>query len=163
MEYTTSRLRIRPIAECDLPELVKMYLEPDSNKYIPPLQNKTTQEYQTFLESKLSANKKEVGFWTLIALSNNAVVGTVNLNYLPSLNLYHIGCHLLCNYWGKGLALEAMQTLLENTHLKIVHGVVSPQHSTSKKLLQEMAFTFSHNNWIGEYPVEVYKWINRNN
>jgi len=48
----TKRTTLTPLKQEDFQDIIQIYLEPDSNKFIPPLQNKSAEEYQVFLQKK---------------------------------------------------------------------------------------------------------------
>ncbi|TXC75642.1 GNAT family N-acetyltransferase [Luteibaculum oceani] len=62
--FSTERCIVKPLQKEDFPEILEMYQELDSNKYVPPLKDKTPEEHLAFLELKIGNNEKELGFWT---------------------------------------------------------------------------------------------------
>lgn len=157
----SNRTLLKPVSQTDFESLISMYLEEDSNKYIPPLQNKNADFYRQFLENKANANDQEIGFWTVRKKENNDIIGTVNLNLLKQLNIVHIGCHLKREFWNQGFASELLKTLIDygfNTRqLKVIHGVVTPENNISLKLMKKLGFTYDGSKQLGENNVELYK------
>ncbi len=144
----TNRIEIIPLNKQDFSEIIKMYLEPDSNKYIRPLQGKTETEFLQFLEKKLSTNQslKGLGFWTCRLKSNGNFIGTCNLNPFFETERIQIGCHLSSHYWNKGYAFEILQEIVkhgtEDLKLKDLYGFFEPENSTSGKLMNKLSFEF---------------------
>ena len=87
MILETTRTTITPLAKSDIPEIMEMYHEPDSNKFIPPLLDKNEDYYIDFLNKKIEYNKNEIGFWTVRHTTDNAFIGTVNLNQFADTEL----------------------------------------------------------------------------
>lgn len=89
-------------------------------------------------------NKTVLGFWTVRDLESNEIIGTVNLNQFKGSDIIHIGSHLAQNYWNKGFGTELLQELIDYgfniRKLKYIHGIMSPDHIVSKKLLTKLGF-----------------------
>jgi len=93
MTLATARTISTPLVKEDFDTLIEMYLEPDSNKYIKPLNDKSREFYLDFLNEKLSQNEIAIGFWGVRSSTTNAIIGTTNLNFFEPIGAYHIGCH----------------------------------------------------------------------
>jgi len=59
---STQRTVVKQLSEKDIPAILEMYAEPESNKYIAPLIAKSKEEFIVILKNKINANQKEVGF-----------------------------------------------------------------------------------------------------
>jgi ribosomal-protein-alanine N-acetyltransferase len=146
LQIKTSRALISPLSKSDFKEIMEMYQEPDSNTFIPPLLNKTTEYYQNFLAGKVETNKTILGFWTVRELLTNAFIGTVNLNEFKDTGMNHIGSHLSRKFWNKGYSTELLTAIVDygfNTRgLEYIHGIMSPDHFISEKLILKLGFEF---------------------
>lgn len=146
MEITTKRARINPISESDISEVIEMYKEPDSFKFISPLLDKDDDFYDKFLRSKIEANKIAHSFWAVRCVESNELIGTVNLNNFKDSDIIHIGSHLSVKYWNKGFSTELLAAIIDfgfNTRgLNSIFGIMSPEHVVSKKLLMKLGFEF---------------------
>ena len=140
----TQRTTIIPLSASDIPEILEMYHEPDSNTFIAPLLNKTDDYYREFLSTKITNNEREIGFWVVRDTRTKVFMGTVNLNQFADTDMVHIGCHLKKALWGKGYAFELMTCLrdygINQRKLDAIHGVLNAKHSVSKKLLEKLSF-----------------------
>lgn len=58
----TQRTILTPLSRSDFDDVLKMYSEPDTFKYIAPLLGKTKEEYINFLESRIAQIKSGVGY-----------------------------------------------------------------------------------------------------
>ncbi len=159
----TKRLTIQALSKQDFSEIVEMYLEPDSNKYIRPLKGKTEKEYYTFLEKKLETNKtlKGQGFWICRSAKTGEFIGTCNLNPFFETNRIQIGCHLGMHYWNMGYASEIMQELIrygnQDLDLTELYGFFEAENIASGKLLQKNGFHFFRNESHFDISLVVYR------
>ena len=147
MKLETTIAFIVPIAKGHFADIIEMYNEPDSNKYIAPLRNKTREEYLEFLTMKIDKNQKELGFWSVYSKDTDEFIGTINLNFFDKLSFYHVGSHLRKQYWNKGYSTELLNELIrygfQTKGLQEIHGVVQVGNEASEKLMQKLGFTFA--------------------
>ena len=140
----TDRTSIIPLSETDIPEILEMYGEPDSFKYILPHKDKSEAYYLKFLKGKIETNKQTLGIWTVRLKVNNEFIGTVNLNQFQNSEMTHIGCHLKTAMWNKGFATELMKELMkygfEQRNLNAIHGIVEENNVISAKLMKVLGF-----------------------
>lgn len=144
MKLYTNRTSILPLSEKDFENILKMYKEPDSSKFISPLQGKDEAFLKTFLEGKIASNKTEVGFWVVREKETNVFLGTGNLNEFSLRPVPHVGCHLSRKIWGNGYGYEIMNRLkhygIEERKLDAIHGFVEEGNAASKALMVKMGF-----------------------
>jgi RimJ/RimL family protein N-acetyltransferase len=162
MVLNSLRTEIRPISQDDFPAILEMYEEEDSNKFIPPLLNKSEEYYMDFLAKKIETNKSEVGFWTVYDLNNGKFIGTVNLNQFADTSMIHMGCHLKRDHWNLGFASELMQVIrdygIHQKNLPEIYGIASPSHSVSRKLLEKINFIFQGEVMLKGEKIVLYKF-----
>lgn len=148
MEYQaklhTERTILTPLQLTDFDEILEMYNEPGTAKFILPLLNRDRTFYVQFLTGKIESNKTQVGFWTVRNAANNAFIGTANLNKFQHKEITHVGCHLSRSYWGCGYGFEIMNHLkdygIEKRGMTEVYGLVEEGHEASKHLMKKMGF-----------------------
>ena len=161
MKLYTERTTISPISKKDIPEILEMYAEPDSFKYILPHKDKTEVHYQDFLNGKIESNNITIGFWTVRLKETNSFIGTVNLNQFQGTGMTHIGCHLKRTFWNKGFATELMIQLIdygfENRNLKAIHGIVEENNLVSSKLMRSLGFELYKEKLDDEVKLKIYK------
>jgi len=158
----TERLFLRPLEQEDFPCLLRMYQEPDSNKFIRPLRGKTAAEYQSFLNLKLSNNSKANGYFLTVLDNNQEVLGTANFNYFEPLQLEHIGVHLMRNAWGCGYGTEIIKALLKFAESKgrtEIHALVEKGNHPSVKMLEKSGLSFSKNLILSGDQLMLYKQV----
>jgi RimJ/RimL family protein N-acetyltransferase len=161
----TERTILSPLKKEDFQEIIQMYLEPESNKFVPPLQNKTKEEYRLLLQQKLLKNNqpKGHGIWTIREKSNDKFIGTANLNIQKMLQLTHLGAHLVHGFWGKGYATEVLSRLkdyaLSTVKIPVLHALVDEQHHVSKKMLVKIGMSYSETIKLYDVPIELYQFL----
>ena len=161
MRIITERCLCETLSEKDFTEVLDMYQEDDSNKYIAPLLNKSLEFYQEFLERKVRLNQSEASFWTVRSKVDGAFIGTINLNQFAQTGLIHMGCHLSRNFWQQGYASELMEALLrygfEERKLPSIHGVFEKENSVSQRLLEKLGFRPYESRWVEGKELLVYR------
>ncbi|MFT4754524.1 MAG: ribosomal-protein-alanine N-acetyltransferase [Salibacteraceae bacterium] len=140
----TKRTICQPLSSEDFGEVLDMYSEKDSFKYVKPLRGKSLGFYREFLCKKIKMNQNSVKFWVVRDFLSNQFIGTINLNNAPNTEYTQIGCHLKREHWNKGLATELMKVLLveafEKRNLLNVFGVYQESNLVSKKMLVNLGF-----------------------
>lgn len=163
MRIETERCFCEALSEKDFKEVLDMYQEDDSNKYIAPLLNKSQDFYQEFLEKKIRLNKIQASFWTVRSKAEGTFIGTINLNQFAQTGLIHIGCHLSRNFWQQGYASELMEALLkygfEERKLRCIHGVFEKENTVSQRLLEKLGFRPYESRWVEGKELWVYRCL----
>lgn len=139
------RLSYQLLEEAHFPHLLKMYAEPDSNKYIRPLRNKTLEEYQAFFEFKIEQNRAKLGFFWAVFDEAGDLIGSANFNHFPPFNIEHVGVHLSRQVWGKGYGTEIVKALLDYAQAegrKEVHALVEEEHKASIRMLEKAGMQY---------------------
>jgi len=158
----SQRTVIKPIEESDISDIIKMYSEPDAFKYVKPFQDKSVEFFRDFLHQKITANKKEVQFWTVKTLTENVFIGTANLNKLADSDIIQIGCHLSREFWNQGFASELLEKVLNygTNILKLneIYGVFENENIASKKLLEKLDFVAFEEKEILQTKVNVFRY-----
>lgn len=159
----TERSSLTPLKEADFQEIISMYLEPDSNKFVPPLQNKNAAEYLILLQKKVQKNNqpKGHGVWTIRTNDSQEFIGTANLNIQEILQLTHLGAHLKRAAWGKGYATEVLSILrdyaLQTLKLPNIHALVDAQNHASKNMLLKIGLQYTETVELYAVPVALYR------
>lgn len=159
--FTFKELFFEPLTLSHVDELLPMYFEEDSNKFIPPLLNKSRTFYTTFLANKVIKNGSEQGFWIVRTSAKGPILGTANLNIYAENNMLQAGCHLKRTFWGKGygsICTEAMINYgFEQRNLNVVHAIVSKGHDASKRMLEKAGMTYLRDEELTDEVVEIYQ------
>ena len=157
----TERCLIRVLSREDFPFIIDMYQEPDSNKYIGPLKDKSREDQLEFLELKLRESEEDPSFFSLWSKANpSEFLGTINVNVFKALGLPQIGAHLARKIWGQGYASELMPWMLnyakEQKGWNEVYGIFESRHPVSKKLLEKFYFESIRQTELQGVTIEIY-------
>ena len=161
MKIVTRRAYIVPFEEDHIPEILEMLQEPDSNRYIRPLQGQSLEQMEARLRENLNKNKVKLQFFAAFDAENNSFIGTLNLNKFENSGLQQLGVHLSRKYWGKRYGFELCESLLtyaqNSLDIKDIHWIFETENEASRKLALKLGFnpdhTIDENGWL----LEVYK------
>tara|TARA_B110000977_G_scaffold192645_1_gene266448 strand:- start:1601 stop:2107 length:507 start_codon:yes stop_codon:yes gene_type:complete len=160
MTIYTERTICKPIVKEDFSNLIDMYLEPDSNKYIEPFRGKTSRYFYYFLNKKLVQNKISIEFWIVRSKNTNEILGTINLNKVEAIGHHHLGCHLKRKHWNQGYASELLikfiQYGFDEKGLEKIYGLVDKNNLVSKKIFKKGGLRYQYNKRILNSMVEVH-------
>lgn len=144
---------IRPIKEGDSLVLANILNNKGLLKYLdskhPP---QITEEYIRDGIKKDIQNKEEKKVYKFVVLDGNEVRGTISL-YNPDANkqAYEIGYFIGKDYWGTGLATEAIKEIvkwgLEELKVKRIFAEVDKKNIASNRALEKAGFKKKNNMW----------------
>ena len=164
----TERTRLITITKEDFAEIMEMYGEPDTFKYIEPAQNKTKAELLDFLDSRIKQVADGIGHhWVVRSKMDNEFMGLMNLNPIAGTDKIQIGFQLKRKFWNQGYASELTARVLdfgiEEAKLTVIYGVFSKRNIASRRIFEKFAFVFEESKTFeGENgPIEIWKYIAR--
>ena len=162
--FRTSRTNIVPCTIDHMQDILTMFAEPDSNKYIAPLLAMDHDQWVDKLTTNIGKNKEMVQYWCVYHIENGDFIGTLNLNKFANTEYDQIGIHLSRKYWNQGFGKELCPPILDygfNTRkLDVIHWVFEPEHEVSKKLAISLGFkpfTEMEDEWG---KIEIYQLKN---
>ena len=145
-EFTTARLRLRPINREDASLLHRLSNNPEVMKHINGGKSLSKEETKADLKNRLQALTDVFGYWMIERADDNEFVGWVALKKLDQTSKIEIGYRLLEEFWGNGYASEAASKLLEyaflTLNLKEVVGVSLEENSRSLKVLKKLGMQY---------------------
>ncbi len=158
----TKRAELKFIAKTDFAEVLNMFHEPDTFKYIAPLMGKTEEEYEDILKSKITENEAETGFYWIARLTDTGeFVGAMNLNPRRDTGRIQLGFQIRRKFWGQGFATELSKAVLDfaqhDRGMEMVFAVFVDSHIASRKVLTKLGFEPFEQRVTGEEWLEVYK------
>ena len=164
----TERTILTMLTKDDYTEILLMYEEPDTFKYIAPLQNKSQEELIIFLDSRIDQVNKGIGYhWVVRRKDDGKFIGLMNLNPIGNSDKIQIGFQLRRKYWNQGFASEVTKRVLEfaldEADLKVIYGVFSKRNIVSKKIFERFGFEFEESNMVDndESSIEIWKYVAR--
>lgn len=144
IEIFTERTRIIPYVREHIPLIMEMLMEPDSNKYIAPMLDRTDEYYQEKLENNVPENEAFLQYFSVFTKDTGDFVGTMNLNKFKPTGHDQIGLHFRRNFWNKGYGVECSKAILDyaknERKLKEIFWVFEPEHEVSRKLALKLGF-----------------------
>lgn len=148
----SERLTMRLMTEEDKTDVLAMFQEPGTFRYIKPLQDKTESEYLAFLRKKELEIAQGTGYyWMIRTADTNEFLGAINLTPIPPLNpmrpekpKMQIGWQIRSEFQRQGFAFEAaklaMEFALTQTDIDPILAVFVKGHTASKKILEKLGF-----------------------
>lgn len=145
-ELRTERLLLRAISTSDAERIFQMRSNGMVNRFIPRPQMTAREDAAALVEKTNLAfqNKQAIG-WAGILRDNGDIIGTCGFNQIDVPNMRaEIGGELSTEYWGKNIAIEAVQTIIQfgfdTLNLHSVEAKVSPENRGAVFLLESLGF-----------------------
>jgi ribosomal-protein-alanine N-acetyltransferase len=142
----TDRLTLREIRVSDSTEIFAMRASGRVNQFIAR-DNMTKPEDAVLLAERtlLAYNNKQAIGWAGILRESNEIIGTCGFNQIDFHNLRaEIGGELSVDYWGKNVALEAVEAIIrfgfDTMNLHTIEAKVSPGNRGAIFLMEKIGF-----------------------
>lgn len=159
----TKRLVIRALSAQDVPVLAVALADPSVMRY--SLRGVLTREQTAeFVEWCIGLYRERgYGPWALIEKDSKALVGFCGLSpeVIDGAEEVHIGYRLAPQFWGHGLAAEAVKSVLvlgfQQFALPLIAAIVEPEHTASVRVLEKSGFkSFERKRFHGR-DVRIYR------
>ena len=142
----TDRLTLRRIIPQDAEIIFEMRKNSRNNEFIlrPNMENlESANELIKVVES--GYKQKEKIAWAGLLRNQNKIIGTCGFNHVDHQNLRaEIGGELFINYWGKNIAMEAVNRIISfgfiEMQLNSIEAKVNPANRGAIYLLNELGF-----------------------
>jgi len=129
---------------------------------------KNKQDAQKIIQNVWLAEYEKYGYarYALIHKVDNKVIGFCGVKYEPNLlgpgvGCPEIGCRMLPEYWGKGLATEAVKACLNYARgalgLTRIIGEVAAENTASNKLLLKLGFKMTEKYEKNGFKINRYE------
>lgn len=142
---STKRLQFQLLEPDHFPEILAMYAEPETNKYIRPLRGKSKEEYLKFFRFKMEQNEQGLGYFWVVLKKDGSFLGTANFNHFSPFEVEHVGVHLARAFWSRGYGTEIVEALLQfakSEGRNVVHALVQEGHDASLQMLNKAGMQF---------------------
>ncbi len=162
----SSRLRIRALTEADAPFILKLVNEPGFLKNIGDKSVRTLEDARSYIRSGAMASYERHGFG-LAAVelkSSGEPIGICGLLQRDTLDAPDLGYALLEQYWLRGYALEAAETILRDAGTRLglrrVLAITSLENLASERVLEKLGFVFTHVATLpgSADPTKMFEW-----
>lgn len=158
----TERLVLRPFTSEDVIPSYQMNLDAEVSKYtgdggIVPLE-----EIERRIKEDVLGDYKKWGYgrFAVELKDGPSFIGFAGLKYLPDLDEVDLGYRFISDFWGRGLATEASEALLEygfeSLKLKRIIAMVLPENQASVRVLEKLGFEFDSEFIEDDYLVHQY-------
>ncbi|BAU28793.1 ribosomal-protein-alanine N-acetyltransferase [Aneurinibacillus soli] len=146
-QLETKRLLLRKMSMDDAPTLFRFWSDEKVTKYmnIPAFQDVSQATEMIDLLNNLASYKEAIR-WGIVLKETNELVGSCGYNNWVKDERCRgeIGYDLGKEYWGQGIAAEALEVMLDYgfTQMKLnrVEALVEPENIASIKLLKKIGF-----------------------
>lgn len=154
MEMRTERCRLTPYSEADIPAHQAIYQSAAVRRFLawqqPPAQSEL---YQLYIDraKRWQAHTPGSGAFSVRLHDRDAYVGLLLLKAMPYgdgefSDRLEIGWHLAEPFWGKGLATEAAQALLnygfDSLGLDTIWAVADPNNTASTAVMERLGMHY---------------------
>jgi RimJ/RimL family protein N-acetyltransferase len=139
----------------DLPLAMALWGDEAVTRFISASGRFTEAQITQRLETETQSQARfGVSYWPLFLLESQEFVGCCGVRpYQPDERVYELGFHLRSPYWGKGLATEAANAVIQyafNTlNASALFAGHHPENLASAKALMKLGFRYSHDEF---YP-----------
>ncbi len=141
--FSTRRTNLNLLQPGDFEEILRLFQEPDTFRFIPHLQHKTTDEYLAVLTNRLHQVAAGTALhWTARTMEGE-LVGVLNYSPIPDSGRMQLGFQIRSKFHRQGFATElagAVVQYLRAEQKDTVYGVCSIEHVASAKVLQHIGF-----------------------
>lgn len=145
-QLKTKRLTLREIRPEDAAAIFEMRSNGRVNQFMPRPQMESLDQSQLLVERTTEAydNRQGIG-WAGILRDGKTIIGTCGFNRIDYHNLRaEIGGEMGTEYWGKGIALEAVEAILDfgltTFGLHAIEAKVSPLNRGAVRVLEHWGF-----------------------
>ena len=159
----TERTILKTLSKADFSDVLKMYSEPDTFKYIVPARDKSRDWYLQFLESRIDQVKNGIGYhWVVRSNEHNEFIGLMNLNPIGNTARIQVGFQLKRKFWNQGYASELTHTVLEfgftEAKLKTIYGVFNTDNLASARIFRKFGFVHRETQRMEweQSPIEIW-------
>lgn len=144
----TQRLTLRKVERRDIKDLYEFCRYPESCEYSQWLPHKSIADTKSFVSWLLLSYKKHTGtVWAIVENVSGKVIGTCNFVSIDeSYRIAEIGYCLSKDYWGKGIATEAVSALVSFGFTKIglnrIQARIMVENARSIRVVQKLRMEY---------------------
>lgn len=162
---TTRRLYFRTWQADDFDLAMNLWGDPNVTRYIVANGQMSEDEVSARLFQEIDSQETHgVQYWPCFLISDGNLAGCCGIRpYDLSKKLYEIGFHILSCCWGKGLAVEAAQGVME--YAFEVHDVAGlfaghhPENIVSRYVLEKIGFHYTHDEFYAPTGLKHSSYI----
>lgn len=160
----TPRLLLRPFEPADLPDVARLFADPEVMRFIRAPRTLIESE-EKFRSMVADFNRDGFGMFAVVDRREKAFIGRCGLQPLPGTGLYELGYTFFPNAWGKGYATEASKAVLhrafEEWGLDEVVAVADREHIRSIRVMEKLGMQFERNDVFYEKECVLYSIVKK--
>ena len=157
MQYflTSKRLGFRLWKNDDFQLAKNLWGNYEVSKFIDSRGKLNNAQISDKIEKEIESQKAYgIQYWPIFLISNNEHIGCCGLRpYDTDKRINEIGVHIIPDYWRKGFATEAINTVTEYAFNKLKVTALfaghNPVNNSSRNLLLKLGFRYTHDEF---YP-----------
>ncbi|MFQ3789279.1 GNAT family N-acetyltransferase [Halomonas sp. A29] len=164
-ELETPRLRLRPLANGDVPALAEMLADPEVMRHslrgvCDEMATRIFLDwcFDCYIKHRTGplalVDRKDGNFVGICGVSPEKIKGTTELN---------LGYRLARRYWGQGLATEAALAALEHAfsdrRFDSIIAIIEPTHAASLRVVEKAGFGRFRTLELHQRPVRLYRML----
>ena len=112
MNITTERTTLSFIGKKDFADILNLYHEEDTFRYIPHLEGWAEEKYLDLLEKKIVENTTDIGYyWIARSRKDKSLIGAMNVNKMRNFDKMQIGFQISRKYWNQGYGSELCEAV----------------------------------------------------
>ncbi len=139
----TSRIQFSRLSELDFDFLFEYHSDLELTKFLPLGKPYPKEKVKNYLTNRIKHwEKHNFGTYSLTLKETKEKIGYCGLEYVGDTDYIDIRFGVSRNYWGKGLATEAVQACIDNGfnkhHLDIIYGAAAPENIGSINILKKI-------------------------
>jgi len=142
----TERLRLRKITEQDAPNLMEYLSDEEVMKHygLEPFESIEDALSEIRWYESLLSDQSGIR-WGISLKHDDRIIGSIGFHrYVPQHHRVEIGFEISKDYWGKGIANEALNEVLaygfENFPIQRIEALIEPENLASQKLVERHGF-----------------------
>ncbi len=142
---TTERLKLRPISQQDTESIYEYAKDKETTKYMRWKTHESKKETEQFIAFVLEQYRgNEYLDWGIELKEESRFIGTCGLIGVSENHSAEIGFIIHKKYWGKGIAIEASEKIMqygfEKIGLKQIYARIFKENKNSQNVVRKMGF-----------------------
>ncbi|MBL4933500.1 GNAT family N-acetyltransferase [Clostridium paridis] len=142
----TTRLLLRKLSITDVDELFEVFSDEETTYYVPREKHEDKNVTYNHLKNLIKGmNEWKSLVWSVIDKVDNRIIGTVSC-YFKLDKAASIGAVISSQYWGKGIASEALNEVIkfgfDRMEFIRIEGKCEANNIASEKVLKKLGMTY---------------------
>ena len=143
----TKRLLLRQITLADTEDMYRLHSHPEVQKYTGEAPIASMEAMEEAIQARVGNYAKYgYGRWATILKDSGEFIGWSGLAYLPEFDEIDVGYRFLPEFWGKGLATEATNAILDYTfdtlQIQRIIAIAMKENKASIRVMEKVGMAF---------------------